>query len=90
VRHGAGADIRSDKSPVGKPFEQQDEQVVVSEGSERTASPELLTEANLTHRKLQNALAAELLARGISPLSPQSGDMPFDLAFFNDGRLVIV
>lgn len=49
-----------------------------------------LDAATARHMTLQNTLAERLKARGISPLSPGTGDPVFDLAFEHHGRHYVV
>lgn len=88
--HGPIADVEYEGIPVGRAFIQTDENIVVREAQGHRSSPELHTEANRSHRRLQNRLAEQLGLLGYTPLSPQPDDVLFDLAFFKEEKLVIV
>lgn len=88
--YGATVVIEPGDVPVGRPFVAADESITVQDSDMRRSSPELHTAANRSHRKLQNDLASKLRDRGYIPLSPRTEDVPFDLAFFAENKLVIV
>jgi hypothetical protein len=47
-------------------------------------------ESTRVHRRLQNNLADQVRKRRLQPLSPNQLDSKFDLAFHQDGKLVII
>lgn len=74
------------------PYSPADEEAVLNAAVEQTKSHlEQLQQAVQSHRRIQNAVAAELVLAGVAPLSPGVTGPRFDVAFrAPDGAFVVV
>lgn len=92
IPHGATVALERSGMPplVGRHFMAADDTIVVQGAGPVQTSAKLHTEANRSHRRLQNDLADKVRALGYVPLSPQVDDVPFDLAFFVESKLIVV
>lgn len=77
--------------PEFVPYSPANEEAVLTAATEQAKSNLVeLEKAVRNHSKLQNLLAAELLARGISALSPGATEAKFDVAFRDDQGALFV
>ncbi|HET6230252.1 MAG TPA: hypothetical protein VFE05_09300 [Longimicrobiaceae bacterium] len=76
-------------SPLGRPYQAADEAASRTEINLFPVDPSVVERGLKGHAITQNALAAELRARGLEPRSPAAGEPEFDLGWEHAGRRVV-
>jgi hypothetical protein len=64
-----------------------DERATISTGTPAQVDPDIVDRGTRGHRVTQNALAAHLPSRGLTPLSPGLGDPAFDVGWWDQDTL---
>jgi hypothetical protein len=72
---------RRDPVDVGTAYQHANEDATIAERDPFPTDPDVVERGTRSHARLQNALAAEVAASGLKPLSPSAADPPFDLAW---------
>ncbi|MDH6121253.1 hypothetical protein ABH930_000033 [Kitasatospora sp. GAS204A] len=84
-----GAAVTAPGVPVGCDYRVEDETTVPAPAKPSAPDPELMGQNLSTHRHLQNALARQVRARGMKPLSPTPADPAFDIAWHDGDTLTV-
>jgi hypothetical protein len=74
---------------VGQGYRHEDEGKTTAAPAAALIDPDKRDRGNQGHSRTQNALATFLIARGIEPLSPASGDPNFDIAWIDGSTLFV-
>ncbi|WP_371518055.1 EVE domain-containing protein [Kitasatospora sp. NBC_01300] len=85
-----GAAVTAPGVPVGSAYRVEDETTVPAPAAPSAPDPALVGRNLNMHRQLQNALAKEVQARGMKPLSPTPADPAFDIAWHDGDTLTVI
>lgn len=84
-----GAAVTAPGVPVGSAYRVEDETTVPKPAIPSAPDPALMGRNLSKHRELQNALAEQVRARGMEPLSPSPADPAFDIAWHDGDTLTV-
>ncbi|WP_153461647.1 EVE domain-containing protein [Streptomyces kaniharaensis] len=84
-----GAAVTAPGVPVGSAYRVEDETTVPAPAIPSAPDPALVGRNLSKHRQLQNALAEQVQARGMKPLSPTPADPAFDIAWHDGDTLTV-
>lgn len=74
---------------IGQAYTAADEGATVAESDPFPADPAVVERSLRSHARLQNRLAAEVVAAGLEPLEPNAGNPLFDLAWRSGDELYV-
>ena len=74
---------------VGARYRREDENAPRKPAKPFDVDPDVVDRGTRAHKRTQNAFADRLTADGLEPLSPDSGDPPFDIAWVDHDALFV-